>query len=158
MDKLITGDEKWILYENIKRKKVYCQPGTYASVIAKPILHQQKVMLCLWRDRKGPLYYKLLKLGQTTNTITYSNQPDKLNAAIKEKSPALANGEGIIYYHDNAKQHTALVTQQKLKELGWEVLSHSLYSPDIALSDYLLSVQIASKLSDGKKFTSFEAV
>ena len=110
LDKLITGYEKWILYENIQRKKVYCKPGTSPSIIAKPNLHQRKVMLCLWWDRKGPLYYKLLKLGQTTNTITYSNQPDKLNAAIKEKSPALANGKGIIFHHDNAKPHTALVT------------------------------------------------
>ncbi|GFY07266.1 histone-lysine N-methyltransferase SETMAR [Trichonephila clavipes] len=28
LDKLITGDEKWILYENIKRKESYCKPGT----------------------------------------------------------------------------------------------------------------------------------
>ena len=129
------GDEKWILYENIKRKKVYCQPGTYASVIAKPILHQQKVMLCLWRDRKGPLCYKLLKQGQTINAITYCNRLDKLSAAIKKKHSSLAKGKGIIFHHDNAKPHTALVTQQKLNELGWEVLSHPSYSPDIAPSD-----------------------
>jgi len=44
--------------------------------------------------------------------------------------------------------------QQKLRELGWEVLMHPLYSPDIAPSDYLLfrflqnslnSVKLASK-------------
>ncbi|GFV96154.1 histone-lysine N-methyltransferase SETMAR [Trichonephila clavipes] len=34
-DKLITGDEKWVLYENIKRKKSYCKPGTSATVSSK---------------------------------------------------------------------------------------------------------------------------
>ncbi|GFX88756.1 histone-lysine N-methyltransferase SETMAR [Trichonephila clavipes] len=46
-DKLITGDEKWILYENIKRKKCYCKPGTSSATVPKPSIHQQKILLCL---------------------------------------------------------------------------------------------------------------
>jgi len=45
------------------------------------------------------------------------------------------------------------MTRQKLRELGWEVLMHPLYSPDIALPDYLFrslqnflnGVKLASK-------------
>ncbi|GFY16981.1 histone-lysine N-methyltransferase SETMAR [Trichonephila clavipes] len=48
LDKLITGDEKWILYENIKRKKSYCKPGTSSTTVPKPSIHQRKVLLCLW--------------------------------------------------------------------------------------------------------------
>ncbi|GFV99311.1 histone-lysine N-methyltransferase SETMAR [Trichonephila clavipes] len=48
LDKLITGDKKWILYENIKRKKSYCKPGTSSATVPKPSIHQQKVLLCLW--------------------------------------------------------------------------------------------------------------
>ncbi|GFW77515.1 histone-lysine N-methyltransferase SETMAR [Trichonephila clavipes] len=33
LDQLITGDEKWILYENIKRKKSYCKPGTSSATV-----------------------------------------------------------------------------------------------------------------------------
>lgn len=33
LDKPITGDEKWILYENIKRKKSYCKPGTSSATV-----------------------------------------------------------------------------------------------------------------------------
>lgn len=157
LDKLITGDEKWILYENIKRKKVYCKPGTSATIIAKPDLHQRKVMLCLWWDRRGPVYYELLKQGQTINANTYCNQLDKLNAAIKEKRPVLANRKGILFHQDNAKRHTAMATQLKLNELGWEVLSHPPYSPDIAPSYYYLFRSLQNYLT-GKKFTSFKAV
>ncbi|GFS90743.1 histone-lysine N-methyltransferase SETMAR [Trichonephila clavipes] len=60
-DKLITGDKKWILYENIKRKKSYCKPGTSSATVLKPSIHQQKALLCLWWDRKDPEYYELLK-------------------------------------------------------------------------------------------------
>ncbi|GFY14057.1 mariner Mos1 transposase [Trichonephila clavipes] len=138
LDKLITGDEKWIIYENIKRKKCYCKPGTSSATVPKPSIHQRKVLLCLWWDRKGTVYYELLKQGKTINADLYCNQLDKLNAAIKEKRPALASRRGIVFHHDNVRPHTAMMTQQKLNALGWEVLGHPPYSPDIAPSDYYM--------------------
>ncbi|GFW74296.1 histone-lysine N-methyltransferase SETMAR [Trichonephila clavipes] len=85
LDMLITGDEKWILYENIKSKKSCCKPGTSSATVLKQSIHQRKVLLCLWWDRKGPVYYELLKQGETINADLYCKQLDKLNAAIKEK-------------------------------------------------------------------------
>ncbi|GFY35330.1 histone-lysine N-methyltransferase SETMAR [Trichonephila clavipes] len=120
---IITEDEKWILYENIKRKKSYCKPGTLLATVPKPsIHHQRKVLLCLWWDRKGPVYYELLKQGKTINADLYCNPLDKLNAAIKGKRPALASRKGIVFHHDNARPHTAMVTLQKLNALGWLLL------------------------------------
>ncbi|GFU31086.1 mariner Mos1 transposase [Trichonephila clavipes] len=89
LDKLITGDEKWILDENIKRKKCYCKPGTSSATVPKSSIHQRKVLLCLWWDRKGPVYYELLKQGKTINADLYCNQMDKLNETIKEKAQHL---------------------------------------------------------------------
>ncbi|GFV77502.1 mariner Mos1 transposase [Trichonephila clavipes] len=123
--KVITGDEKCILYENIKRKKSYCKPGTSSATVPKLSIHQRKELLFLWWDRKGSVYYELLKQGETINADLYCNQLDKLNAAIKEKKPALATRKGIVFHHDNALPHTAL---------------------------------ISAKLSNGKKFKSFESV
>ncbi|GFT20691.1 mariner Mos1 transposase [Trichonephila clavipes] len=117
LDKLITGDEKWILYENIKRKKSYCKPGTLSATVPKPSIHQRKVLLCLWWERKGPVYYELLKQGETINVDLYCNQLDKLNAAIKQKRPVLASRKGIVFHHDNARPHNAMVKQQKLNAL-----------------------------------------
>ncbi|GFY26847.1 histone-lysine N-methyltransferase SETMAR [Trichonephila clavipes] len=139
LDNLITGNEKWILYKNIKRKKSYCKPGTSSATVPKPSMHQRKVLLCLWWDRKGPVYYELLKQGKNINMDLYCNQLDKLNAAIKEKRPALASRKGIVIHHDNARPHIAMVTQQKLNVVGWEVLGHPPYSPAIAPFDYYLS-------------------
>ncbi|GFV02385.1 mariner Mos1 transposase [Trichonephila clavipes] len=157
LDKVITEDEKWILYENMKRKNYYCKPGTSSATVPKPSIHQRKVLLCLWWDRKGQVYYELLKQGKTINADLYRNQLDKLNAAIKEKWPALASRKGILFHHDNARPHTAMVTQQKLNALGWEVLRHPPYSPDIAPSDYYL-FRSPQNYQTEKKFKSFESV
>ncbi|GFT62740.1 histone-lysine N-methyltransferase SETMAR [Trichonephila clavipes] len=57
---------------------------------------------------KGPVYYELLKQGKNTKADLYCNQLDKLNAAIKEKRPALASRKEIVFYNDNNRLHTAM--------------------------------------------------
>ena len=53
--------------------------------------------------------------------------------------------------YDNAKPHTAKITYKKIEELGWKVLPHALYSPDLALSDYFLFRSLKHFL-EGEKF------
>ncbi|GFW32826.1 histone-lysine N-methyltransferase SETMAR [Trichonephila clavipes] len=78
------------------------KPGTSTATVPKASIHQRKVLLCLWWDRKGPVYYELLKQGKTINADLHCKQLDKLNAAIKEKRPPLASRKGIVFHHDNA--------------------------------------------------------
>ena len=55
---------------------------------------------------------------------------------------------GIVFHHDNARPHSSLTTRQKLLELGWDVLLHPPYSPDIAPSDYYLFRSLQTFTSD----------
>jgi len=48
------------------------------------------------------------------------------------------------------------MTRQKLRELGWEVLMHPPYSPDITCSDYHLFRSLQNSLN-GVKLASKEA-
>jgi histone-lysine N-methyltransferase SETMAR len=50
--------------------------------------------------------------------------------------------------HDNTKPHTAKVIGQKLEELGWQVLPHPPYSPDLAPSDYHLFRSLRNHLRE----------
>ncbi|GFW75230.1 histone-lysine N-methyltransferase SETMAR [Trichonephila clavipes] len=58
-------------------------------------------------------------------------EKDFSHRLYKKKRPALASWKGIVFHHDNARPHTAMVTQQKLNALGREALAHPPYSPDI---------------------------
>jgi len=138
LKRLITGDEKWIVYNNVNRKRSWVMQDEPAQTTPKAEIHQKKIMLSVWWDYKGILHFELLPRNQTINSNVYVQQLAKLSVAVQEKRPELANRKGVVFQHDNAKPHTSLVTRQKLLELGWDVLSHPPYSPDLAPSDYHL--------------------
>ena len=154
---LITGDEKWILYSNKKRQKSWVNPGKSSQTIAKPCLTNKKVMLCVWWDSQGVIYYELLKYGETITADKYCQQLDKLKQEIQRKRPQLARRGDILLQHDNARPHKAIVTQKKISDLGWEVLSHPSYSPDLAPSDFHLFRSLQNAL-DKKKFQTHEEI
>ena len=90
LHRIVTGDKKWIHYDNLERKKPYVKPGQPAKSTAKPNIHGAKVMLCIWWDQKGVLYYELLKPGETINGERYRTQLIHLKRAIAEKRPEYA--------------------------------------------------------------------
>jgi len=47
LKRMITGDEKWITYDNSTRKRSWIKKGEKAQAIAKPELTRKKVMLCV---------------------------------------------------------------------------------------------------------------
>ena len=84
-------------------------------------------------------------------------QLNKWNAAVREKRPEMCNRKHVIFHHNNATPHTSLTTRQKLLGLGWEVMLHPPYSPDLAASDYYLFRFLQISLN-GKTFNDDKGV
>ena len=84
------------------------------------------------------VYYEIMEPGQTVDSVLYCQQLTRLQEVIRKKRPKMVNRKGVVFHHDNARPHTFLMTRQILTELGWEVLMHSPYIPDLAASDYHL--------------------
>ena len=124
---------------------------------SKADIHQTKVMLSIWWDFKSIVHFELLPRNETINSNVYCRQLMKLDNEIKEKRPELAICNSAPFHQDNARPHTSLVTRKKLLELGWEVMPHPPYSPDLALPDYYLFRSLQNHLN-GKTFDSNEVV
>ena len=116
--------------------------------MAKLGLTARKVLLCIFWDWKGIIYHESFPFGKTLNSDLFCQQLDRLKLAIDQKRPELANRRGVVFHQDNARSHTSVATRQKLRELGWEVLMHPPYSPDLAPSDYHLFHELQNFLSD----------
>lgn len=158
LHRIVTGDEKWIHYENPKRKKVYVKPGQPGPSQPKEDIHGMKVMLCIWWDMKGVVYFELLKPNETITGERYRLQLMRLSRALKEKRPEYEQRhDKIILQHDNARPHIAQPVKTYLETLKWDVLPHPPYSPDIAPTDYHLFRSMTHDLAD-TRFNSYEDI
>lgn len=155
LERIVTGDEKWVLYLNLKRRPQWLNKGDTPQPTPKPDLHPKKVMLSIWWNFKGIIHFELLPANQTITSEVYCAQLERLSQVLKEKEPALVNRKGVILHHDNARPHCSRITLEKLRELGWEVLPQPSYSPDISPSDFHLFRSLQNFLA-GKKFKNEE--
>ena len=68
----------------------------------------------------------ILPLNSTVDSKLYCNGLENLKVTLCPER------HKVRLLDDNVRLHTAKVTGQKLEDLGWQVLSHPPYSPDLA--------------------------
>ncbi|CAD5214554.1 unnamed protein product [Bursaphelenchus okinawaensis] len=84
-----------------------------------------------------------MKPGQSITADTYCAQIDKL----RHNLPTMVRRRGPVILQDNARPHAAKKTVAKFRELGYEVLEHPPYSPDLAPTDFHLFKHLSSFLN-----------
>ena len=113
---LVNGDEKWIVYDNVVRKRSWCLRNESPSII----------------------YYEILPQNQTINSDVYCRQLSNLAEKLERLRLEVVNRKRAVFQQDNARPHESLATRTKLHELCWDLLPHPPYSPGITPSDYHL--------------------
>ncbi|KAM5284015.1 protein AF-10 isoform 10-T16 [Hipposideros larvatus] len=136
LDRIVTCDEKWIVYDNRQRPAQWLDREEAPKHFSKPNLHQKKVMVTVWWSAAGLIHYSFLNPGETITSEKYAQQIDEMHRKLQCLQPALVNKKGPILLHDNAPPHVAQPTLQKLNELGYEVLPYPPYSPDLSPTNY----------------------
>jgi histone-lysine N-methyltransferase SETMAR len=145
LDKMITGDESWLFTVNMKRKKQHLKPGEHGKVYVKPDPHRKKFMLCVFWDKKGVIYWEWLGGKEKLNADRYCKQLRALAEVLPEKRPEKTK---VLFHRDNARPHVAAATRKTIEELGWEVMAHPAWSPDLAPSDYALFRSLKNELAE----------
>ncbi|GFW05966.1 histone-lysine N-methyltransferase SETMAR [Trichonephila clavipes] len=96
LNRMVIGDEKWVTYDNVVRKRSWSKRGEAAQTVTKPGLKTRK--------------------GQKLNLDIYCEQLHRLKLLIDQKWPELAD-RGVVFQQDNVRPRTSVVTHQKLWEL-----------------------------------------
>jgi histone-lysine N-methyltransferase SETMAR len=122
--------------------------GEQRDPTPKSDLYPKKVMLSVWWDFQGVVYFELLPTNTTITAEAYCIQLQKLRDALRNKRP----GRGkVCLLHDNARPHIAKIIRDTLAHFRWEVLPHPPYSPDLAPSDFHLFRSLSNHLR-GERF------
>lgn len=136
----MTSNEKWIFYDNPKHLKAWTMPVDPVPLTPKRNIHDSKIMLCIWWDQKGAIYYKLLTSSETANGEYYQLQLiEELNRALKEK-----RSEWDDRYHkvkqlsENARSLCCKTVQKYLEGVEWKILLHPQCSLNITPLDIYL--------------------
>jgi [histone H3]-lysine36 N-dimethyltransferase SETMAR len=153
--RFITVDETWVHHytpETKEQSKQWTHKGSPPPKKAKTVLSAGKVMASVFWDSHGIILVDYLEKGKTINGEYYANLLQQLSDKIKEKRPHLAKKK-VLFHQDNAPAHKSAIAMAKIHELGFELVPHSAYSPDLAPSDYHLFPNLKKWLG-GKRFST----
>uniref|UniRef100_A0A5S6QBM8 Tc1-like transposase DDE domain-containing protein n=1 Tax=Trichuris muris TaxID=70415 RepID=A0A5S6QBM8_TRIMR len=138
LDRIVTCDEKWILYDNRKRSGQWLDAAARPCQVAKPNIQQKKIMVTVWWSMDGIIHYSFLNPAETMTGEKYCSELETMHEKLKELRPGLLNRKGPILLHGNATPHVSRIVARKLAELRYETLSQPPYSPDLSPTDYHL--------------------
>jgi len=98
------------------------------------------------------IYIDYLEKGKTVTGLYYAELLGRFAAELQKILPHLGKKK-VLFHHDNAPAHTSALAKAKLVALGYELLPHPPYSPDLAPCDFFLFPNLKMSLV-GQKFAS----
>ena len=124
-------NKKWILYDS---SGVRLRRNSKALPKAKAVPYKGSwslfsVYCCL-------IHYSILNPIETITSEKECSENQLTHQKPQCLQLALANRKGVILLNNNTQPHIAQAMLQKLNELGYEVLLHPSYSPDLSPTDY----------------------
>ncbi len=112
-------------------------------------------MLVSFFDSKGLIYREYVRRPWTITQLVFRQIITRFDIACENRCPgAMVQGRRFIHM-DNAPSHTAGLTQQHLRNLGWMILPHPAYSPDLAPNDFWFYPRLKRDLK-GRRFANLD--
>lgn len=150
----VTMDESWIYHydpETKEQSREWLRNMEPRPQKAQRTLGTRKVMIVTFFDSEGMIYREFVHWPVTINQIVFRQILTCFDITCQNRRPrGTVRGRRFIHM-DNASSHTAALTLQHLRNLGWTVLPHPPYSPDLAPNDFWLYLRVKQGLK-GRKF------
>jgi histone-lysine N-methyltransferase SETMAR len=114
-------------------------------------------MLTLFWDMEGVILVHFTPKGERVNSQNYCDVlRTKPKSAIRSKRREELRKDAILL-HDNVRPQTANQTVETVNEMGFELMEHPPFIPDLALSDFCMFGPMKEALR-GRRFSSDEEI
>jgi histone-lysine N-methyltransferase SETMAR len=160
LDRLVTMDETWVHHydpETKEQSKEWKHAGSPRPKKFRAQKSAGKVLASVFWDKDGIILLDFLEQGRTITGAYYSELLTKLHKKILEKRRGKL-AKGVLFLQDNAPVHKSFIALQKLYEIGFDLIDHPPYSPDLAPSDYYLFPKLKKHLKGAKFSTNNEVI
>jgi len=150
-ERLLTADESWFL-QDYPLDKMGARYWRVEGMEAPPRpaltdIHGRKSMATVFFDCDGVVHIDWLPRGHTVTSAFYGALLERVRESLRRKRPGKL-AKGVIFMHDNARPHSAQATRDKIGQMGWTLMAHPPYSPDVAPADYGLFAPMKHPLKD----------
>ena len=146
VDGIITGDEAWFFFDNPSDGQWSKSPSEVRRNVNRTV-KSQKVMVTIFWSVNGFHVIEVLPEGHTFDSEYFISLVKMLKKRIFP--PKSKRWSKKIYLHlDNAPVHRSRATTTTAQKIGFCMLRHPPYSPDIAPSDFFLFGYIKEKLKN----------
>lgn len=156
LGKIFTSDETWVHYydpETKQQSKQWCRKDEPSPKKFKREKTVKKVMCIVFWDSQGLILCHMVPEGNTVTKEYYSYVLESLVQPVLRGRCFGSSPRALYFLHDNASSHTAAQTKAMIQHLGWNLLAHPAYSPDLAPSDFFLFPALKLHLK-GRTFSS----
>jgi len=153
---IITGDEAWFFFDNPADAQ-WARSVDEVQRNVNRTIQSKKVMLTILWGVDSFYILEALPGSQKFDSDYFISILKKLKkeyCKIKKKMSV----QGVYLHLDNAKVHTSMATVATAKKLGFTMLKHPSYSPDIAPSDFFLFGYIKDQLKNTEFETTDELI
>ncbi|XP_064485163.1 histone-lysine N-methyltransferase SETMAR-like [Ornithodoros turicata] len=160
LHRIITCDETWVHHftpESKRASKQWKHRGSPAPKKFRSTPSAGKVMATVSWHKAGVVHVDFPHCGTTINSAYYRQVLRDVHKALKQKRPGLITKGVLPLLQDNARPHTTHLTTRTLQDLGWELLPHPPYSPDLTPSDFHLFGPLKALLG-GRHFSCDDGV
>lgn len=160
LDRIVTQDESWFHFHEPESKRSSMQwkhPDSPRPRKFRMKPSANKVLYSFFWDSKGViLQWPVEQRTTVTGSYHASLLRDHLHPALKRERRGRITA-GVLLQQDNAPAHTSQVGMAAVAELGYTLVPHPPYSPDLAPSDFFLFGTLKEELR-GRRFETRSAL
>ena len=136
LNQTVMCNEKWIFMWQLATTSSVEGLRRSSKSLPKPNLHQTRVMISVCWSAACLMHFSFLNPGETSTSEKHAQKIGEIHWKLQYLQPISVNRMGPIFLHSNVQPHITQPTLQKLNELGYEVLPHLPYLPDLSPTDY----------------------